>query len=338
MDNKQIAILWDIENVTPPGDAKYIDSIIDSISERGNVSYAMAFGDWTRRGIRGIAAKLAEKSFELIQIPESRKNSSDMSMITHGVELIFQYPHISTYVLITGDADFRPLLQSLRKYGKQTLIICNQTNASTDLLKMADEYIDYHDTIDDHDSGDDAQESQEANSVMPKEQAFQLLEETVAIMLEEARKTTAKNGETKKPAIGAVKIRMKLLNNSFDEKKLRYRTWKAFINDAIQKTAVRYAPENDSALELNNSTHASLLRLPRVFGALLESLPASQVWTNFNEASKNLLDTQRIDYRQNGYSQFKKLVLDAEKRGLVQVKNEGSQWFIKKIEPAGALR
>jgi uncharacterized protein (TIGR00288 family) len=129
-ENHNIAILWDIENVTPPSDSKYIDSIIDSISERGNISYAMAFGDWTRRGIHNIASKLAEKSFELIQIPESRKNSSDMSMITHGVELIFQYPHISSYVLITGDADFRPLLLSLRKYGKHTLVICNQDRKS----------------------------------------------------------------------------------------------------------------------------------------------------------------------------------------------------------------
>jgi uncharacterized protein (TIGR00288 family) len=331
MENKQIAILWDIENVTPPGDSKYIDSIIDSISERGNISYAIAFGDWTRRGIRGIAAKLAEKSFELIQIPESRKNSSDMSMITHGVELIFQYPHISTYVLVTGDADFRPLLQSLRKYGKQTLIICNQKNASTDLLKMADEYIDYHDTIGDSsdDSADDGAAESQAG-IMPKEQAFQLLEETVSIMLEEARKNEEKNGGIKKPAIGAVKIRMKLLNNSFDEKKLHYRTWKAFINDAIQKTAVRYVEDNDSTLELDNSVQTPHGLLPRIFGALLESLPASRDWTNFNEASMKLIEVQRIDYRQNGYSQFKKLVLDAEKRGLVQVKNEGSQWYIKK--------
>jgi uncharacterized protein (TIGR00288 family) len=321
--NQNIAILWDVENVTPPSDSRYIDSIIDSISERGNISYAQAFGDWTRRGIHNIASKLAEKSFELIQIPESRKNSSDMSMITHGVELIFQYPHISLYVLITGDADFRPLLLSLRKYGKQTLIICNQKNASTDLLKMADEYIDYHDTIDDG----TVEPQDEAGAVLPKEQAFRLLEETVGIMLEEAQEKKSKDGALKKPAIGAVKIRMKLLNSNFDEKKLHYRTWKAFINDAIQKTSVRYADDGDM-LELEKG--AVPQRLPRVFGALLDCLPSADTWTNFNEVSKNLLDVQKIDYRQNGYSQFKKLALDAEKRGLVAVKNSGSQWFIRR--------
>ena len=46
MDKKNTAILWDIENVTPPSGTNYIQSIIDKISETGSISYAMAFGDW----------------------------------------------------------------------------------------------------------------------------------------------------------------------------------------------------------------------------------------------------------------------------------------------------
>ena len=143
------AILWDIENVTPPAGSGYIQSIIETIEEGGKISYAMAFGNWNRPGIKNIAGDLAANSFELIHVPKSRKDSSDMSMVAHGVELIFQYPHVERYVLITGDADFRPLLLSLRKYGKQTLIICDAKNASEDLLKMADDYRDYREIIDD---------------------------------------------------------------------------------------------------------------------------------------------------------------------------------------------
>ncbi|MBO7164103.1 MAG: NYN domain-containing protein, partial [Spirochaetaceae bacterium] len=69
MDKKNTAILWDIENVTPPSGTNYIQSIIDKISETGSISYAMAFGDWNKGNIRNIAAELAANSFELIHIP-----------------------------------------------------------------------------------------------------------------------------------------------------------------------------------------------------------------------------------------------------------------------------
>jgi hypothetical protein len=247
-----------------------------------------------------------------------------MSMVAHGVELIFQYPHIDCYVLITGDADFRPLLLSLRKYGKQTIIICDvKNNASEDLLNMADEFLDYREIIDDGSSDPISEESSQAE-IISKPQAFQLLEETVGIML----------GEKKKPSIGAVKIKMKLLNSSFDERKLGYRTWKAFTNDAVQKTAVRYVDNVENILQLDPAASSKKI-IPEVFIYLLDSLPGASLssgagadsWATFNETSKIL--SRKIDFRTFGYSQFKKLALDAEKRGLVSVKNNDSTWYIK---------
>ncbi|MDR3284135.1 MAG: NYN domain-containing protein [Treponema sp.] len=317
-----IAVLWDIENVTPPSGSGYIQSIVDTLSEKGKLSYAMAYGDWTRPGIKNIGAELAVNSFELIHIPAARKDSSDMSMVTHGVELIFQYPHIDTYVLITGDADFRPLLLSLRKYGKQTLIICDvKNNTSEDLLNMADEFLDYREIIGGDNTSDSAEDEAAHIEVISKPQAFQLLEEAVAVMVK----------EKKKPSIGAVKIKMKLLNSSFDEKKLGYRTWKSFTNDAVQKTTVQYADEGENTLKLDPAVSSGKKLIPEVFTALRDSLPASspkkETWASFNEASKIL--SRKIDYRTFGYSQFKKLALDAEKRGLVSVRNNGSTWYIR---------
>jgi hypothetical protein len=221
-------------------------------------------------------------------------------------------------VLITGDADFRPLLLSLKKYGKHTLIVCDvKNNASEDLLNMADEFIDYREIIDDG-SSDPVNEETYHAEIISKPQAFQLLEETVGIML----------GEKKKPSIGAVKIKMKLLNSSFDEKKLGYRTWKAFTNDAVLKTTVRYANDGENILEIDEAVSSGKKLIPEVFISLLDSLPSTpNTWASFNEASKNL--ARKVDFRQFGYSQFKKLALDAEKRGLVSVKNDGFTWYIK---------
>ncbi|MDR3311530.1 MAG: NYN domain-containing protein [Spirochaetaceae bacterium] len=311
------AILWDIENVTPPSGSGYIQSIIDTITEKGRISYAMAFGDWNRNHIKNIAGELATNSFELIHVPAARKDSSDMSMVTHGVELIFQYPHIDYYVLITGDADFRPLLLSLRKYGKKTLIICDvKNNASEDLLNMADEFLDYREIIDD-DTDPSEDESAPAEAIS-RLQAFQLLEEAVEIMLQ----------EKKRPAIGAVKIKVKLLNSNFDEKKLGYRAWKAFVNDAVTKTAVRYVDDDDKYLTLDTAAK-NRKRIPEIFSVLVDSLPPdTDTWAKFDETSKIL--SRKIDLKKSGYSQFKKLAMDAEKRGLVSIRNKLFTWYIKR--------
>jgi hypothetical protein len=314
------AILWDIENVTPPAGSGYIQSIIDTISERGKMSYAMAFGDWNRNHIKNIAGELAVNSFELIHVPAARKDSSDMSMVAHGVELIFQYPHIQSFVLITGDADFRPLLLSLRKYGKKTLIICDvKNNASEDLLNMADEYLDYREIIDTEGDANDDEETAPAE-VISRPQAFQLLEEAVEIMVH----------EKKRPSIGAVKVKMKLLNSNFEERKLGYRSWMAFVKDAVRKTAVRFDSGDDKLLRLETSTRSGASKIiPEIFILLLDSLPQNaETWAKFDETSKIL--SRKVDLKKSGYSQFKKLALDAEKRGLVSIKNNLFTWYIKK--------
>ncbi len=306
-----IGILWDIENVTPPVGMHYVQMIRDSISEEGNINYAMAFGNWHEKNISEIAKELADNSFELLHIPSTGKDSSDMAMVARGVELIFQYPHIEKFVIITGDADFRPLLQSLRKYGKKTLVICDVTrNASEDLLRMADDFKDYRDIIDATDSADNNEEEIAIGKKLTKEQSFELLEDVVGVMLDEG----------KEPFLGAVKIRMKLLNSFFNEKQLGYRTWKAFVNDAIKTRAVQYSPEEHNKLQLVAETQK---RLPKEFKELLSILNGDE-WKPFTEAAKN------INYKEYGYTRFKKLALDAEKRGLVILKNKGLLWYLKR--------
>ncbi|HZK19456.1 MAG TPA: NYN domain-containing protein [Treponemataceae bacterium] len=326
------AILWDIENVTPPRGTNYIQAIVDALSEKNKISYAMAFGDWSQNNIKNIAGELAANSFELIHTPHQKKvkDSSDMSLVAHGVELIFQYPHIEQFVLVSGDADFRPLLQSLRKYGKHTLIVCDVTrNASEDLLKMADNFWDYRDFISSEDDDEDYTDSvkpavsiksgkktnkpnhKPTTKKQSQEQAFELLKDAINYMLK----------ENKTPQLGAVKIRMKLLNSGFDEQVLGYRTWKSFINDAVSKTDVEYANDEGNELTLKKD---SKQELPEVFTKLLKEIKGKGL-VPFNEVAKHL------PYRDYGYSRFKKLAMDAEKRGLVHVENIKRTWLIEAV-------
>jgi len=307
-----VAILWDIENVTPPTGTDYIQTIIDAVTENGKPSYAMAFGDWNKESIKKVAYELSSCSFELIHLPRSKKNSADMSLVAHGVELIFQYPHINRFVLVSGDADFRPLLLSLRKYGKETWVICDvKNNASEDLLKMADKYSDYREMIDSEESAFRSEGSAHENIGLTKEQAFELFKEAVGIMI----------NEKKKPSHGSVKIKMKLLNSEFDEKRIGYRTWNDFVNDAMGKTGIQYVDEDRKIFRITES-RAQIV--PEVFKLLLKNIEKSDEWVLFTELAK------KVDYKKYGYDRFKKLALDAEKRGYVTTRNLGLTWSLKR--------
>ncbi len=311
---EQTVILWDIENVTPQADSGFVSSLLEFIeTEGGVVSSAFCFGDWTRRHSVRISRELANYNFELVHIPRARKNSADISLITHATEMIFLYPHLERFVIITGDADFRPLLQTLRKNGKRTWVICDAANASEDLLAMADQYYDYR-TIGADTMSDEA-DTEDAEAHLTKKSAFELFYEAVSIM----------EREKKKPTPGAVKVKMKLLNDNFDETKLGYSRWKNFISDAMKNTGITQTDGSDGILSTAGEKRAEI---PAIFRELLDSLDKGNEWTPFARSSNSL--RSKLNMEDYGYNKFKKLVVDAEKRGLVNVKNSGPNWYLKK--------
>jgi uncharacterized LabA/DUF88 family protein len=306
-----VGILWDIENVTPPSNTNYIQSVIEKVSEDGRISYAIAFGNWNDNSIRNIAYELSVNNFELIHIPKSRKNSSDMSLVAHGVELIFQYPHIERFVLISGDGDFRPLLVSQRKYGKETWVICDvKNNASEDLLRMADKYFDYRDIINLNDNQEIGLISFNAEHIpdISKEQAFELFKEAVTII----------TNENKFPSSGGVKTKMKLLNNQFDESSFGYNTWYEFVSEAKIHTDITFENGHFALKENDDNT------IPEVFKKLIESIPEKNKWVLIAKIG------DKFDYKKYGYSKLLNLALDAEKRGYIETNYDATNttWSI----------
>ena len=303
-----VGILWDIENVTPPANTNYIQSVIEKVAENNRISYAMAFGNWNKDSIKNIAHELFINNFELKHIPKSIKNSADMSLVAHGVEIIFQYPHIERFVLISGDGDFRPLLSTQKKWGKETWVICDvNNNASEDLLKMADKYFDYREII----NPEDNQESdvQQINNTLTKEMSFELFKEAVGIIIK----------EKKKPLSSYVKIKMKLLNNEFDEKKLGYNSWLSFVQEA--KTSTNITFEN-GCFVINDMEET----IPEVFKLLIHAIKEPAGFELSSQVA------ERIDYKIFGYKKFRNLALDAEKRGYIETKYDPEKtiWYIKK--------
>ncbi|MDR2981061.1 MAG: NYN domain-containing protein, partial [Puniceicoccales bacterium] len=231
-----IGILWDVENVRPPN-AEFIATLLEVIKQAGRVSYAKAFGDWNKEQLKNIAHAFYISNFELVHIPSRNadgktiKDSSDMSIITHGVEDIFKYPHVNKFVLVSGDADFRHLLLSQKKWGKETLVICDvKNNASGDLLKMADDFKDYRDILSKNDGDENMKEE-----IVPltKGQAFELFNEAINIIKKDKKMAN----------FGYVKQKMQLLNSQFNEKSLGYSSWQNFVEEAKDKMNIIFDNE-----------------------------------------------------------------------------------------------
>jgi len=329
--NESTAILWDVENVTPHHDSMFINGLLDFAGEKGKIAVSMAYGDWTRTHLKKSSEVLADHSFEMIHVPKSKKNSADITLITHAIEIIFQYPHIRRLILVTGDADFRPLLLSLRKHGIETIIICDSKSASEDLLLLADSYKDYRDLI--PDTLDESGGEESATTRLSMEEAVALLKEAAQFM-----------EKSKKPALlGPLKVRVKLLNPNFDERRLGFRSWKAFVLKAA---------EHDPQLRLETSANELVMRitpgesangearirLPFVIYNLLETIHKSDDkdesnWVGYSIVAQDMKNN-RIDIREYGFSKMRKLMEAAEKRGLLETRSEDWNWYVR-LTPEG---
>ena len=108
-----VAILWDLENVTPSSsNTLFLDGMMEYVESMGSVVCSYAYADWSKPGFRNLGPMLSARNFYMVHIPRARKtkNSADMQLVSDALDLLRYYSNIDTYVLITGDSDFRPLL------------------------------------------------------------------------------------------------------------------------------------------------------------------------------------------------------------------------------------
>src|SRR6478672_1474595 len=148
-----MALFCDFENVAlGVADAKYakfdIDKVLDRLLLKGSIVVKKAYCDWDR--YKGFKGAMHEASFELIEIPHVRmsgKNSADIRMVVDALDLCYTKSHVDTFVIISGDSDFSPLVSKLRENDK-TVIGVGVKNSTSDLLiGCCDEFIYYDDLV-----------------------------------------------------------------------------------------------------------------------------------------------------------------------------------------------
>jgi uncharacterized protein (TIGR00288 family) len=153
IDDRNLAVFCDFENIAlGVRDAKYakfdISHVLERLLLKGSIVVKKAYCDWER--YKEFKATMHEAAFELIEIPhvrQSGKNSADIRMVVDALDLCYTKAHVDTFVIISGDSDFSPLVSKLRENNK-TVIGVGVKNSSSDLLiSNCDEFIYYDDLV-----------------------------------------------------------------------------------------------------------------------------------------------------------------------------------------------
>ncbi|MFQ5581680.1 MAG: NYN domain-containing protein [Mariprofundaceae bacterium] len=150
---RSMALFCDFENVAlGVRDAKFarldMQKVLERLLLKGNIVVKKAYCDWDR--YKEFKAAMHEASFELIEIPHVRmsgKNSADIRMVVDALDLCYTKSHVDTFVIISGDSDFSPLVSKLRENNK-VVIGVGVKNSTSDLLTAnCDEFIYYDDLV-----------------------------------------------------------------------------------------------------------------------------------------------------------------------------------------------
>ena len=148
-----MALFCDFENIAlGVRDARYAQFDIKRVLERlllkGSIVVKKAYCDWDR--YKEFKGAMHEAAFELIEIPHVRmsgKNSADIRMVVDALDLCYTKAHVDTFVVISGDSDFSPLVSKLRENNKVVIGVGVKNSTSDLLIANCDQFILYDDLV-----------------------------------------------------------------------------------------------------------------------------------------------------------------------------------------------
>jgi len=238
-ENNDVAVFIDFENIYISVRNIYdanpnFESIREQCEEYGRVTIARAYADWYR--YPRVTNALYANSFEPMYVPtyyydqsEGRtgraiKNSVDIHMCIDAMKTLYTHPHINTFILVTGDRDFIPLINTIRQHGKKTVVIAVGEAASSHLAQAADEFIFYRQLMD----------TEELPQKKPKD-VYQALVEAVHLARQRGHVCT----------LATLKLLMTEILGDFDESKYKdaqgkpFRKFKDFAKEAERRGLVQ---------------------------------------------------------------------------------------------------
>ncbi len=234
---KDVALFLDFENVYISVRQVYnqnpnFELIIEKAEEYGRLIISRAYADWYH--YQRITNALYANGIEPVYVPtyyygqnpqhtHAIKNSVDIHMVIDAMRTLYTHDNIDTYVFVTGDRDFIPLMNAIRQYGKECIVIGVAEAASSHLAQSADEFHFYHQLSD---------EVVPANSTKDPFEA-------IAKAVEMARE------RSNEPTFATIKLMMQEIMGSFDQSKFKnkdgkhFAKFKDFVKEAEQRGKVQ---------------------------------------------------------------------------------------------------
>jgi uncharacterized protein (TIGR00288 family) len=207
-----------------------IELVMKRLLERGRIVFKRAYCDWTR--FQNFMREFHMHGFEMVDIPRSNvsgKNSADIRMVVDAIDLCYSKTHIDTFVLVTGDSDFSPLVSKLKENDKR-VIGCGVRSSTSDLLaNNCDEFIFYDDLIRVQKRAQTRQKPKPESTDKRKQEAFDRLVATVTSLESDYD-----------PVWGSlVKPTLKRVYPGFNESYYGYRTFAELLEDAAKEGVIQ---------------------------------------------------------------------------------------------------
>jgi uncharacterized protein (TIGR00288 family) len=229
---RTLAVFIDFENlalgIKGKKDRRFeIQKVLGRLVEKGKIIVKKAYADWANYS--EYKKPLHEAAIELIEIPKrsmTGKNSADIRLCVDSLDLCYSKEHIDTFVIVSGDSDFSPLVSKLKENGKHVIGLGMKDSSSSLLINNCDEFIYYEDL--ERPIGTPPKIEQEFPE--QKKEAFQLLVDSVVALVRENKEILWSS---------MVKETMKRKKPSFNESYHGYRTFSDLLEDAEKRGILR---------------------------------------------------------------------------------------------------
>jgi uncharacterized LabA/DUF88 family protein len=263
-----MALFCDFENVAlGVQDAKYerfdIGKVLERLLLKGSIVVKKAYCDWDR--YKAFKAPMHEASFELIEIPhvrQSGKNSADIRMVVDALDLCYTKSHVETFVIISGDSDFSPLVSKLRENNKVVIGVGVKNSTSDLLIANCDEFIFYDDLVREkkrpaarrstsRPSAGEAPKalekaSREESNAPAKKSDEERRQKALDLVVETVEALVAERGEEEKIWGSMVKQALKRRNPGFTESYHGFRSFNALLETAQKSGSLKLERDEKS--------------------------------------------------------------------------------------------
>jgi uncharacterized protein (TIGR00288 family) len=248
-ERHDLAVFIDFENIAlgmrgRSDQTFHVQRVLQRLLEKGNILVKRAYADWSR--FSSYTKPFHEAAIELIEIPrrgESGKNSADIRMCVDAMDLCYGKEHIDTFVLVSGDSDFSPLVSKLRENGKRVIGLGLRGSTSELLVASCDEFL-FYESLEPQQS---LKPEGAQGAAADKESLMELIAQTVAALLREGRDPIQAS---------LVKDTIKRKRPSFSEGDYGYNSFTAALEEAKNRKLIVLREDPRSGTYLVNLAKA----------------------------------------------------------------------------------